>query len=149
MRRAMVVTAVVVVILSLMVPALAKGPAKAGGKNQEYFDMDGDGIGDVLGFYIPNADMYIGQDYGVGSTATLCSDGTWVDVIPNAILHDKGHYVSEWPEPYSEEDWVTYKFWLSSPVLVIYPDGEEYTATNHIFFKVRHNPQEIILQSCK
>jgi hypothetical protein len=136
MRRLLVITAMVVVILSLMVPALAKGPANAGGANREYF-------------YRWEPDMYIGPDYGLGSSETNCSDGSWVDVIPNATLHDKGHY-----RQLPKEIRISYKLWLSSPVEMII-DGETIIATNHIFFKVRYdldqNPIEttVVVQSYK
>lgn len=132
----MIVGAVLVMIVAMGQFAVAKGPANAGGNNKEYY-------------YSEHSDMYMGPDYGLGTTPTTCSDGTWIDVITNAAIQDNGHYVSDPGEPYAEKDWVTYKFWLSEPVLVIYPNGEEYAATNHIFLKVLHGIGEIVLQSCK
>ena len=115
----------------------AKGPSKSNmGKNGngdwEYFE-------DYGGAYNFMADMYVGLDYGVGSTPTITTDGIYIDVIDMATLMDKGHYFSEWYEPYSDKDWVAYKFWLTSPVNIEFPDGYVYIATQFIFLKVHHS----------
>ena len=148
MKKKLALTVVVVTAMFLMsaVPAVAEGPENAGGNSSKW--EFGDGI------YIWPAELYIGPDYGAGSTETVCSDGTWIDIIVNATLLAKGHYFSEWWEPFTEKDWVDYKFWLDKdhPVEIVFTDGTTYTATKFIFLKDmigKYPPREIELVAYK
>jgi len=136
------VTSIVVLALLLsalaFISAAARGPANAG---------------DGVAFTRPNwaSYLYIGVDYGVGWTATTTADGTVIDPIGSpaepATLLAKGHYFSEWWEPYSEKDWVYYKFWLKSPVKITFPNGDEVFATRFIAIECQMATGEYTLKS--
>ena len=115
-KKTLTMLAGLITLLILAMPVLAQGPGKV--------------------FYNPSAENYHGPDYGAGSTPTSTANGYWVDVIPNANLQAIGHYFSEWDEPFTDKCWVYYKFWLTEPVKIICPNGEEYYATKFITFKV-------------
>ena len=147
MKKILILTLALVLLLGLVAtPVMAEGPTKAGGTSTKWVDPWGYG-----GIYIFPADLYIGPDYGAGSTETLCSDGTRIDVIEDATLLAKGHYFSD--EEITEKDWVDYKFWLDKehPVDMILADGTEYTAKKFIFLKwmIGSVAGEIILVSYK
>ena len=144
-KKKITLTIAIVLVMFLMsaIPAVADEPEYAGGKNSKWV------YGDVI--YIGPSELYIGPDYGAGTTETWCSDGTWIDVIVNAFLWADGHYFSEWWEPYDERDWVYYKFWLDEnhPVDMILADGSSYIATEFIFIKVWMLSQEHVLVAYK
>ena len=145
MKKRLAPTIVIALALFLSNAALvfADGPNNAGGKSQKWqWDPEGG-----AGIYIWPASLFIGPDYGAGSTPTLCADGTQIDVIPNATLLAKGRYFSD--VEFTEKDWVGYHFWLSEPVNMILADGTTYTATQFIFLKVMLGSGEIILVSYK
>jgi len=131
MKRILVLILAMVLLLTLAAtPVMANGPTNAGGNSTKWVDPWGyDGI------YIFPAELYIGPDYGAGAMETLCSDGTWIDVIEDATLLAKGHYFSD--EEFTEKDWVDYKFWLDKdhPVDMLLQGVTDYTATKFIFLK--------------
>lgn len=125
MKRTSLMLLVGLAVVSLLiVNVCANGPANA--RRKQEWDH-------------PNwaSYLYIGPDYGAGATLTETTDGSVVDPILSATLAAKGRYFSEWWEPFSEKDWVTYKFWLTEPVNITLPDGTTvYTATEFIFFRM-------------
>ena len=145
MKKKLALTIIIALVLFLANATFvfADGPENAGGQSDkwQWNPEGGDGI------YIWPAELFIGPDYGAGSTETLCSDGTWIDVIPNATLMANGHYFSD--EDFTEMDWVSYKFWLSEPVDMILAGGENYIATKFIFLKQNLFTGEIILVNYK
>lgn len=124
----MVITGLLTLLIITM-PVLAQGPGKS--------------------FYNPAAENYHGPDYGAGSTPTATVNGYWVDVIPNANIQAIGHYFSEWWEPFTDKCWVYYKFWLTEPVKIICPNGEEYYATKFITIKAIMSTGDYILLNYK
>ena len=145
MKKKLALTIIIALVLFLANATLvfAEGPERAGGQNHtwQWNPEGGDGI------LIVPAWLFIGPDYGAGASETLCSDGTWIDVIPNATLMGNGHYFSD--EEFTEMDWVSYKFWLNEPVDMILAGGENYTATKFIFLKQNIFTGEIILVNYK
>ena len=134
MNKRSIFAAIVGLIMTsmLIAPAFAKGPSKAKmGQNGNGVWEDWS-IYEYEGFYNIMADMYVGLDYGVGTTETYTTDGYYVGVIESATLMDKGHY-------HENKIWISYKFWLTSPVEMICSDGSEYTATEFIFFVVQYD----------
>ena len=137
-KRSIFAAIVGLIMISMFIaPAFAKGPSNA------KMGQNGNGMWEYYeGYdaaYNPMADMCVGLDYGVGSTETYTTDGYYIGVIEAATLMDKGHYFSEGDEPYSDKDWVYYKFWLTSPEEIFFPDGSTYIATQFIFIKVHHS----------
>ena len=130
----------VMIVMSASI-VLALGPTNAGGNSGQW--EFGEGI------YIYPASQYIGPDYGAGSTETICSDGTWIDVIEEATLMAKGHYFSD--VAFTDKDWVDYKFWLDKdhPVDMLLGGDTEYIATKFITLKQWMVSQEIELGNYK
>ncbi|UCB43978.1 MAG: hypothetical protein JSV77_04900 [Dehalococcoidales bacterium] len=145
MKKKLALTVVIglTVFLITATSVVAQGPENAGGNNDKW--EYGDGI------YIGPAYLYIGPDFWAGETETVCSDGTWIDVIEDAFLWSKARYFSD--VVITEKDWVYYKFWLDKdhPVDMILADGTEYTATEFIYLKwmIGLTPSEIELVAYK
>lgn len=135
-KRSIFAAIVGLIMVSMLVaPAFAKGPSKAKmgqNGNGKWIELEDWGPFVFEGFYNTMADMYVGLDYGVGSTETYTTDGYYVGVIEGATLMDNGHY-------HENKIWISYKFWLTSPVEMTCPDGSEYTATQFIFFVVQYD----------
>lgn len=124
MRRCtgVVLVCVLVLVAVLVVPALAKGPANAGGKDADYL-------------WNGMASLYIGPDYGAGSTPTTTQDGIEIDVITSSTVMVKMKYFDDYV--FTDHDWVLFKFWLAAPVDITFPDGV-YVATEFIFIKMNY-----------
>ena len=139
MKRTRLAAAVGLMLVALIAGgAFAKGPSNAGGKHEDWS-------------YWPNEHpnwasyLYIGPDYGAGSTSTETEDGSVIDPIPGATLAAKGRFFSD--EDFTDKDWVMYKFWLTEPVDITLPSGEVVTATEFIFIRQRFgegHPVEIV-----
>ena len=120
-RGAVVLVCMLALAAVLVVPALAKGPANAGGKDA-----------DVL--WNGMAGLYIGPDYGAGTTPTITQDGIVIDVITSSVMMVKMKYFNDYV--FTDQDWNLFKFWLAAPVNITFPDGVVYIATEFIFIKM-------------
>lgn len=122
-RAGVVLVCVLVLVAVLVVPALAKGPANAGGKDADYL-------------WIEMASLYIGPDYGAGSTSTTTQDGIVIDVITSSVMMVKMKYFDD--VVFTDQDWCLFKFWLSEPVDITFPGDVPYVyaATEFIFIKM-------------
>ena len=120
-RVGVVLVCMLVSVAVLMVPALAKGPANAGGEDAEFL-------------WNEMASLYIGPDYGAGSTPTTTQDGILIDVITSSVMMVKMKYFDD--VVFTDQDWNLFKFWLAEPVNITFPDGVVYAATEFIFIKM-------------
>ena len=125
-----------IMISMLIAPAFAKGPSKAkmgqnGNGKWEYLEEF-----DVAQKFNPMGIMYVGPDYGAGSTPTTTTDGTVIDIINSSFLME----IVKWFDyyDYTDKDFNLLKFWLTDPVLIIFADGEEIWATEFIFLKMNY-----------
>jgi len=109
----------------LVVPALAKGPANAGGKDADYL-------------WNAMASLYIGPDWYAGFEPTTTHDGIVIDEIWESVVMIKMKYFDD--SGFTDQDWVLFKFWLAADVDITFPDpdGYTYTATEFIFIKMNY-----------
>lgn len=128
--------------LVTVMPVSALGPTNAGGEPHEYSPANWMSYN------------YIGVDPFIGWTPTLCGDGTLIGPIGSeadpATLLAKGHYFSEWDEPFDEKDWVYYKFWLDGQTVdITFPDATTDTATKFIVITCQLFTGEYTLEAYK
>jgi len=141
---------VLIVSSMLVTPVLVRGPAGAGGET---------------GFCAPfnwNAFWHSGQYFGtsilgVGTQTTIWEDDVTIvmSAIPEATVDENWEYIAgtvlmykashAWLEnPYQQNAWVSYKFWLNSygpvPITYAYDGGPTVTEniTEFVFIRVQY-----------